>query len=60
MQIGKGALRTMLGDRNAIADIVPVDYAVDVLMAVPWHLESIRWASKMFGCPRSISLEDLF
>ncbi|GAU98010.1 hypothetical protein RvY_09214 [Ramazzottius varieornatus] len=43
--IGKGALRTMLGDRNAIADIVPVDYAVDVLIATPWHLESTK-ASK--------------
>ncbi|OQV24145.1 Fatty acyl-CoA reductase 1 [Hypsibius exemplaris] len=36
--IGKGALRTMLGNRNAIADIVPVDYAVDLMIAVPWHL----------------------
>ena len=30
----------MLGNGNAVADIVPVDYTVDLMIAVPWHLLS--------------------
>ncbi|XP_055341578.1 fatty acyl-CoA reductase 1-like [Paramacrobiotus metropolitanus] len=36
--IGKGALRTMLGDIYAVADIVPVDLVADLLITAAWHL----------------------
>jgi len=34
---GKGLLRIMIGSSNAIADIVPVDVCVNMMIAVGWH-----------------------
>lgn len=34
---GKGMLRSMIGDLNAIADIIPVDYSANMLLAIAWH-----------------------
>ncbi|CAF3674437.1 unnamed protein product [Rotaria sp. Silwood1] len=34
---GKGMLRTMLGSNTAIADIVPVDICVNMMIAIAWH-----------------------
>jgi len=34
---GKGMLRTMLGSNSAIADIVPVDICVYMMIAIAWH-----------------------
>uniref|UniRef100_A0A915J8A3 Fatty acyl-CoA reductase n=1 Tax=Romanomermis culicivorax TaxID=13658 RepID=A0A915J8A3_ROMCU len=36
-QIGKGLLRSMIGDSNATADIVPVDVVSNVLIVTAWH-----------------------
>lgn len=35
--VGKGMLRTMYGNRNAIADIIPVDTVVNLLIAAAWY-----------------------
>lgn len=35
--IGKGVLRIMKGDQKATADIIPVDMACNMLIAVGWH-----------------------
>jgi fatty acyl-CoA reductase len=34
---GKGMLRTMIGSNSAIADIVPVDICVNMMIAIAWH-----------------------
>jgi len=34
---GKGMLRVMLGSNSAIADIVPVDVCVNMMIAIAWH-----------------------
>ncbi|CAH1259082.1 FAR1 [Branchiostoma lanceolatum] len=34
--IGKGLLRTMRGDNNACADIIPVDLTANLMIAVAW------------------------
>jgi fatty acyl-CoA reductase len=36
-QTGKGMLRTMIGSNSAIADIVPVDVCVNMMIAIAWH-----------------------
>ena len=36
LQIGKGMLRVMMGDGKAGADIIPVDMAVSLIIAVAW------------------------
>lgn len=30
-------LRAMLGSNNAIADIIPVDVCVNMMIAIAWH-----------------------
>ena len=39
---GKGMLRTMLGNKNAIADIVPVDIPVNLMIATAWFRGTSR------------------
>ena len=34
---GKGILRTMLGNRDAIADLIPVDIPVNLMIATAWY-----------------------
>lgn len=34
---GTGVLRTMLGNREAVADIIPVDVSVNLMVAVAWY-----------------------
>lgn len=34
--LSKGLLRSMVGDENATADIVPVDVVVNLLLASAW------------------------
>ncbi len=35
--VGKGAIRVMKGNRNAIADIIPVDIVINLLIASAWY-----------------------
>jgi len=37
VQAGKGMLRSMIGDFNAVADIVPVDFSANMMLAIAWH-----------------------
>lgn len=34
---GKGVLRSMIGDFNAVADLIPVDYCANMMLAIAWH-----------------------
>lgn len=34
---GKGMLRSMIGDLNAVADIIPVDFSANMMLAIAWH-----------------------
>lgn len=40
--IGKGILRTMMGQFNCIADIIPVDVPVNLMIAAGWYTGSKR------------------
>jgi fatty acyl-CoA reductase len=35
--VGKGVIRTMKGNRHAIADIIPVDVVINLLIASAWY-----------------------
>uniref|UniRef100_A0A1B6EM21 Fatty acyl-CoA reductase n=2 Tax=Cuerna arida TaxID=1464854 RepID=A0A1B6EM21_9HEMI len=39
---GKGLLRTILCHRNKVADLIPVDMAINLMITVAWHLATIR------------------
>lgn len=39
---GKGVLRSMIGDVNAVSDIIPVDLAVNMLVCVGWYAGTKR------------------
>ena len=36
-QAGKGMLRSMIGDLNAVADIIPVDFSANMMLSIAWH-----------------------
>ncbi|KAK1117618.1 hypothetical protein K0M31_015791 [Melipona bicolor] len=38
LQVGKGVLKVITGNRNAKLDIVPVDYVVDTTICAAWHI----------------------
>ena len=42
-QAGKGVLRSMIGDVNAVSDIIPVDLAVNMLVCVGWYAGTKRY-----------------
>ena len=37
LQAGKGILRSMKGDSLGVADIIPVDIPVNMMITVAWH-----------------------
>ena len=43
LKAGKGMLRSMIGDFNAVADIIPVDYCANMMLAIAWHRVVKRW-----------------
>jgi fatty acyl-CoA reductase len=48
---GKGLLKTMLAQRNAVADILPVDTCVNFLIAAGWYRGTNRTSDPMvFNC----------
>lgn len=52
---GKGVLRSMFGDVNATADIVPVDLAVNMLVCVGWYAGTKRSETiPIFHCTTGI------
>ena len=30
-------LRSMMGELNAVADIIPVDFSANMMLAIAWH-----------------------
>ena len=42
-QIGKGLLRAIHGNKKCIADIIPVDIAVNMFIAASWHTAIERY-----------------
>lgn len=43
---GKGILRTLLCYRELIADLIPVDIAINLLVTVAWHTAQTRYNKK--------------
>ncbi|CAF1315932.1 unnamed protein product, partial [Didymodactylos carnosus] len=39
---GKGMLRTMLGNKNAAADLIPVDVVVNMMISIAWYTAVIN------------------
>lgn len=39
---GKGMLRTMLFDSSAVADLIPVDMVINLMVTVAWHTATTR------------------
>jgi fatty acyl-CoA reductase len=39
---GKGVLRTILCYRDLVADLIPVDIAINLLISVAWHTATAR------------------
>lgn len=43
--MGKGFLRVMKVDRRMVSDIIPVDYPINLMIAVAWHTAVHRLAT---------------
>lgn len=39
---GKGVLRTLMCHREKVADLIPVDMAINLMITVAWHLATTR------------------
>lgn len=49
--IGKGIAKVLLGKRDVISDVVPIDYVVDVIMCAAWHVTlHINNEVKVYNC----------
>lgn len=49
--IGKGILRTMLGNLSSTADIIPVDIPVNLMIASAWYCGAVNKKNiKVFNC----------
>ncbi|XP_069133714.1 fatty acyl-CoA reductase 1-like isoform X2 [Argopecten irradians] len=49
--LGTGVLRVMRGDRRAVSDIIPVDMACSMMIAVAWYIGTHRSEEmKVFNC----------
>lgn len=52
-QAGKGILRTVIANNEAVADMIPVDVAINLTLAAGWYTAVHRWEGIPF---RSIPL----
>ena len=41
-QTGKGILRSMRGDSLSVCDLVPVDFAVNMMISVGWYIAQFQ------------------
>ena len=39
---GKGILRTLLCHRSKVADLIPLDFPVNLILAAAWHTATAR------------------
>lgn len=46
---GKGILRSLLCYRNLVADLIPVDIAINLLISVAWHTATARYVHYLFS-----------
>ena len=37
--MGKGFLRAIISNDELVADIIPVDYSINLMIAVAWHMD---------------------
>lgn len=44
-QAGKGILRTMRANNDAVADLIPVDVVINLTLAAGWYTAVHRWGS---------------
>ena len=42
LQIGKGVMRILEGDVNKVADIIPIDYCVNMLLCIGWYTSIVK------------------
>lgn len=54
-QAGKGILRTVIANNEAVADMIPVDVAINLTLAAGWYTAVHRWE----GTPLSDGLGHL-
>lgn len=40
--VGKGVLRTFKAQPNLIGDMIPVDYPINLMIAVAWHTAVLK------------------
>lgn len=43
LQAGKGILRTMRANNDAVADLIPVDVVINLTLAAGWYTAVQRW-----------------
>lgn len=54
-QAGKGILRTVIANNEAVADMIPVDVVINLTLAAGWYTAVHRWE----GTPVSARLEHI-
>lgn len=48
-QAGKGILRTMRANNDAVADLIPVDVVINLTLAAGWYTAVHRWVQDPGG-----------
>lgn len=43
---GKGILRTMRANNDAVADLIPVDVVINLTLAAGWYTAVHRWVNR--------------
>jgi len=49
-QAGKGILRTVIANNEAVADMIPVDVAINLTLAAGWYTAVHRWEGSSSFC----------
>lgn len=44
--VGKGFFRVLKINADFVSDIIPVDYPINLMIAVAWHLATHRYRKK--------------
>lgn len=56
--VGKGFFRVMKINADLVADIIPVDYPINLMIAVAWHLATRRYSTiKNIKCDQWLTWE---
>jgi hypothetical protein len=49
MEIGRGNIRSLIGDQKLTADLIPVDFVVNALIGVAWHTATTRYIGNNYN-----------